>query len=89
MEGVELGSIDDCIVVLYQNVAACLERVEYHSSGVAQLYLEDRFVVLAPPLLTGGSMVFTGLQQVTEKWNCSWNFEYALDVRDICAIRPL
>ena len=35
VEGVELWSIDDCIVVLHQDVAACLERVEYHGSGVA------------------------------------------------------
>jgi hypothetical protein len=89
MEGVELGSIDDCIVVLYQNVAACLERVEHHSSSVAQLDLKDRVVILAPPLLAGGSMVFTELQKVAEDWNCSWHFRNALDVANICAISPL
>ena len=35
MECVELRSIDDCIVVLHQNVAACLERVEHHGPSVA------------------------------------------------------
>ena len=89
MEGVELRSIDDCIVVLHQNVAACLEGVEHHGPSVAQFDLEDWIVVLAPPLLARGSMVFTELEQVAKDWDCSWNFGNALDVANIRAIRPL
>jgi hypothetical protein len=34
-------------------------------------------------------MVFTKFEQVTEDWDCSRDFRYALDVAYVCAISPL
>ena len=89
VESVELGTVDNSVVVFHQDIATGFERVEHYRSSIAQLYLEDWVFVLAPPLLARGSMVFTELEQVAKDWDCSWNFGNALDVANIRAIRPL
>lgn len=66
MESVKLGTIYHCVMVFDQDVAAGFERVEYHGSRVTQFDLENWLVVLAPPLLTQRSVVFTEFQQMTE-----------------------
>lgn len=89
MESVELRTIYHCVVVLDQDVAASLERIEYHGSRITQLDLENWLIVLAPPLFTRRSVIFSEFEQMTEYRYRSGSFGYALDSFDICAICPL
>lgn len=89
MESVKFRTIYHCVVVLNQDIAASLERVEYHGSRVTQFDLENRFIILPPPFLTGRSVIFSEFEQVTEDRYRSWSFGYALDTFDIRTICPL
>ena len=52
VKSVELRTVNDSIVVFHEDVAAGFERVEDHCTSVAELDLEDRILILAPPFLT-------------------------------------
>lgn len=89
MECIKLGTIYHSIVMLDQDITASIKRVENHSSSISQLDLENRLVVLAPPLLAGRSVIFSEFQEVAEDRKCTWDLWYPLNVLYICAICPL
>lgn len=89
MESVELGTINYSVVVLDQNVPAGLEGIEDNCSGVAKLNLENWYVVLPPPRFTGGSMVFSQLEEMAEDRYSAGRLGDARDMGNVGAIRVL
>lgn len=89
VEGIQLGPIDDGVLMLHQDVAACFEGVEDHGPGIAQLDLKDWKIILPPPFLARRSVILAELKQMTEDGKRSWDFGNAFDFWNVRRTRPL
>lgn len=83
VEGIQLRSVDNGVLVRQEHLLAILKGVEYHSPGVAQFYLEHRQVVLPPPSLTCACMILAELEEMTKDWNGTRDLRQAFDMRDV------
>ena len=83
MERVQSWSVDNGRLVADKHAFAVIERVDDYSTGVAQSYLEDGLMVLAPPFFADRCVVRTKGEEVSCYWEGARDLRDAFDEGDV------